>query len=74
MSEKGEALSVRERERLLLSGDHLTVLGFYLFGVDSISKEVAGFSPLWFPQGKFFVSLVSFVVLVFYCCACYSLS
>ena len=46
----------------------------FTFGADSISKEVAGFSPLWFPQGKFFVSLVSFVVLVFYCCACYSLS
>ena len=30
MSEKREALSVRERERLLLLGDHLTVLGFYL--------------------------------------------
>ena len=24
----------------------------------SISEEVAGFSPLWFPRGKFFVSLV----------------
>ena len=46
----------------------------YTFGVDSISEEVTGFSPLWFPQGKFFVSLVSCVVLVFYCCACYSLS
>ena len=44
-------------------------LGF-TFGVDSISKEVAGFSPLWFPQGKFFVSLVSCVC----CCACYSLT
>ena len=27
-----------------MSRDHLTVLGF-TFGVDSISKEVAGFSP-----------------------------
>ena len=26
-------------------------LGF-TFGVDSISEEVAGFSPLWFPRGK----------------------
>ena len=43
-------------------------------GAHSISEEVAGFSPLWFPRGKFFVSLVSCVVLVFYCCACYSLS
>ena len=38
-------------------------------GAHSISEEVAGFSPLFFPRGKFFVSLVSCV----YCCACYSL-
>ena len=37
------------------------------FGADSISEEVLGFSPLWFPQGKFFVSLVSCDVLMFYC-------
>ena len=48
--------------------------GFYCFGVDSISEEVAGFSPLRFPRGKLFVSLVSCDVLMFYCCACYSLS
>ena len=41
----------------------------FSFGADSISEEVAGFSPLWFPRGKFFVSLVSSV----YFCACYSL-
>ena len=52
-----------------MSGDHLIVLGFYLFGADSISEEVAGFSPLWFPRGKFFVSLVSCVVLVL--CLCF---
>ena len=28
----------------------------FTFGADSISEEVAGFSPLWFPRGKFFVS------------------
>ena len=38
----------------------------FTFGVDSIFEEVAGFSPLWFPRGKFFVSLVSCGVLVFY--------
>ena len=48
--------------------------GFYYFGADSISKEVVRFSPLWFPRGKIFVSLVSCDVLMFYCCACYSLS
>ena len=34
------------------------------FGADSISEEVAWFSPLWFPQGKLFVSLVSCVLLM----------
>ena len=38
-------------------------LGF-TFGSNSISEEVVGFSPLWFPQGKFFVSLVSCVLLL----------
>ena len=42
----------------------------FTIGVDSISEEVAGFSPLWFPRGKSFMSLVSCV----YFCACYSLS
>ena len=37
----------------------------YCFGADSISEEVAGFSPLWFPQGKLFVSLVSCDVVIF---------
>ena len=37
----------------------------YCFGADFISKEVAGFSPLWFPRGKLFVSLVSCDVLMF---------
>ena len=69
-----EKLSQYERESLLLSGDHLTVLGSYHFCADSISEEVAGFSPLWFPRGKIFVSLVSCDVLVFDCCTCYSLS
>ena len=32
-------------------------LGF-TFGVDSIFEEVVGFSPLWFPRGKLFVSLL----------------
>ena len=53
----------RIRERLLLSGDHLYVLGF-TFGADSIFEEVVGFSPLWFLQGKFFVSLVSFIIII----------
>ena len=63
-----ERMSEREREAVeiifMFSGFTATI------GAHSISEEVAGFSPLWFPQGKFFVSLVSCV----YYCACYSLS
>ena len=36
----------------------------FTFGADSISEEIEGFSPLWFPRGKFFVFLVSFVLLL----------
>ena len=36
------------------------LLGFtFAIGAHSISEEVLGFSPLWFPRGNFFVSLVS---------------
>ena len=67
MSERGEALSVREREREVV--EIILLFSGFTFGADSISEEVAGFSPLWFPRGKFFVSLVSYD----FCCACYSL-
>ena len=70
-----------EREKLLGSERETTIVGrsslcfqVLIFGADSIFEEVARFSPLWFPQGKFFVSLVSCDVLMFYCYACYSLS
>ena len=43
-------------------------LGF-TFGDDSISEEVAGFSPLWFPREKSLCSLS----LVMDCCYFYSL-
>ena len=60
----------RERENKLLEIIFI-FLGFTAaIGAHFISEEVAGFSPLWFPRGKFLVSLVSCV----YCCACYSLS
>ena len=49
-----------ERKRLLLSGDHLTVLEFY-FGADSISEEVAGFSPFFIFPRKNIVFIVSCV-------------
>ena len=39
-------------------------LGFTAaIGAHSIYEEVVGFFPLWFPQGKFFVSLVSCVFI-----------
>ena len=51
------------------------LLGFtFATSAHSISEEVTRFSPLWFPREKLFVSLVSFYVLVFDCCTCYSLS
>ena len=69
MSQRGEALS-SERERTIV-GDHifLSLVFTVAIGAHSISEEVVGFSPLWFPRGKFFVSLVS----CDFCCACYSL-
>ena len=46
-------------------------LGFTTaIGAYSISEEVVGFSPLWFPRGK----SLHLLSLVFYYCACYSLS
>ena len=40
-------------------------LGFtFAIGSHSIFEEVAGFSSLWFPRGKLFVSLVIIVVHV----------
>ena len=42
----------------------------FTFGADSISEEVAGFSPLWFPKEN----SLCLLSLVFYFCACYSLS
>ena len=67
MSE-GEEAGIRERDyccREII----LLFLGF-TFGVDSISEEVVGFSPLWFPRGK----SLRLLSLVFDCCAYYSLS
>ena len=67
MSEKGSA-GISERDQMLEI--IFMFLGFtFAIGAHSISEEVVGFSPLWFPRGKLFVSLVSCV----YCCACYSL-
>ena len=69
MSERrGDRTREREREQVL---EIISVfLGFtFAIGAHSISEEFVGFSPLWFPQGKFFVSLVS----CDFFSACYSL-
>ena len=67
MSERG---SDGTSERDQLSKIIFMFSGFtFANGAHSISEEVAGFSPLWFPQGKLFVYIVS----CDYCCACYSL-
>ena len=52
-------------EREQLSEIIFVSLGFnFDFGSHSIFEENAGYSPLWFPQGKFFVSLVSCAIIV----------
>ena len=55
----------QEREREQLWRSSFLYLGFTIaIGAHSISEEVAGFSPLWFPRGKFFVSrLLCFIVV-----------
>ena len=59
MSERGGGLS-SEREREKLRRSSFLYLGFTgAIGAHSIFEEVVGLSPLWFPQRKFFVSLVS---------------
>ena len=64
-----EVAGTRKRETTAVGRSSYCFWGFY-FGVDSISEEVAGFSPLWFPRGKILCSLS----LMFDCCACYSIS
>ena len=67
---KGEEVArARKKETIAVGRSSYCFLGF-TFGVDSISEEVAGFFPLWFPRGKTLCSLS----LVFDCCSCYSLS
>ena len=67
MSERGSA-GKSEIDQLL---EIILMFSGFTFanGAHSISEEFVGFSPLCFPRGKFFVSLVS----CDFCCACYSL-
>ena len=69
MSERGEALS-SERERTAVEIIFMFSGFTTAIGAHSIFEEVAGFSPLWFPRGKYLCSLS----YVFDWCACYSLS
>ena len=66
MSERG-SVGTSERDQVL---ETIFMFSGFTFatGAHSISEEVVGFSPLWFPRGKFFVSPVSYD----YCCAFYS--
>ena len=58
-----EEVLTQVRERTAV-GNHLSVFGFYCCHcAHSISKDVAGFSPLWFPQGKY-LCLLSLVIIV----------
>ena len=58
MSERG-SVGTRERDQML---EIIFMFSGFTFatGAHSIFEEVARFYPLWFPQGKLFVSLVSF--------------
>ena len=57
-----EVARTRKRETTAIERSYYYFLGFS-FGVDSISEEVAGFNPLWFPR-KIFEFIVSCVLLL----------
>ena len=50
-----------DKKKVTAVGRSLTVLGFYYFGADSISEEVAGFSPFMVSPKKNTVFVVSCV-------------
>ena len=59
-----ERRGARTSEREQLSKIIFVFLGFnFSIGAHSISEEVAGFSPLWFPRGKS-LCLLSLVIIV----------
>ena len=61
MRERGQA-HTREREKL--AKIIFILLGFtFATGAHSISEEVMGFSPLWFPRGNS-LCLLSLVIIV----------
>ena len=50
-----------DKKKITVVGGSLTVLGFYCFGADSISEEVAGFSTFMVSPRKNTVFIVSCV-------------
>ena len=50
-----------DKKNITAVGRSLTVLGFYYFGANSISEEVAGFSPFMVFLRKNTVFIVSYV-------------
>ena len=50
-----------DKKKVTDVGRSLTILGFYYFGVDSISEEVTGFSPFMVSPRKNTVFIVSSV-------------
>ena len=58
MSEREDA-GIRERDNYYQKTIFVFSGFTFAIGAHSISEEVAGFSPLWFPRGKSLVSIVS---------------
>ena len=58
-----EVAGTRKRETTIVGRSSYYFWGFD-FGVDSISKEVTRFSPLWFPQGIFFSHCLLCLIVV----------
>ena len=59
MSER-EGAEIRERDNCCQKTIFVFSGFTFAIGAHSISEDVAGFSPLWFPQGKYLVSIVSY--------------
>ena len=63
ISEEGNT-GTRQKKKTTVVGSASYCFRVLPFCADSFFEEVAGFSPLWFPRGKLFVSLVSCDVLM----------
>ena len=63
MREKKFPGKEREREREYYCWEIILLFWGFNFGADSISEEVVGFSPLWFPEDNS-LCLLSLVFIV----------